>query len=376
MMVAKGATRIAIVHAGLPKTATTTLQNACDEARAILQKHGRLCYPGKTPADQRALRTIFLDDPRKHPSNLFKGRNNLDELLQEAEKLRDEFASQIRQSDARTILFSCEGLYNLKRPDLEKFKNWLAPLVDEIKVLLVAREPVAYATSSIQQVLKQGLVLDDLYQHPQVPFFKTNIGNQMAVFGADAVRVVTFEAICKHPEGVVGGFLDEIGVSDATARAAVQTAAKRDNESLSAPAAQILSSLNKARPAVVNGEKSEKRKILKEIRTLQKIKGGRFRLPEEVAQRVFEKTREDVAWLKENFGIDAYDEFPASVKGAPPPLEEEVALSIGLTISDLIANQRVYLDPEGSLAKGVTKKLRRVDKWFGGGIPGLRRFYR
>jgi len=374
---AKGrAKKRAIVHAGLPKTATTTIQNACFEARLKLNKGAGILYPGVRPDKQLALRTIFVDDPRKHPHNKLAGRTDLSELRREGEQILGEFKSEIERSEAETVLFSNEGLSNHQSGELVKFKDWLSQFVDDIEVLFVIREPVAHTTSAMQQVLKQGLILEDMYANPPTPLFKTRIGRAMEVFGAGAVKVLSFEKMCGHADGIIGSFLDYLGVTDEDVRRSIHEAARNDNSSLSNEAAQILSSLNAQRPLFVDGKKMRNRSLHKEVRALRNINGDKFRLPKEVAERIFEMTRPDVAWLSENFGIEAYDNIDFSKYTDAPSLKPEVAQSLALTISDLINKQRTTFDPDRGAAKVVSGKLRKIDSWLSGNLPGLRRWYR
>ncbi|KUO68130.1 MAG: hypothetical protein APF80_08475 [Alphaproteobacteria bacterium BRH_c36] len=366
----------AIVHAGLPKTATTTIQNACFEARMKLHKGAGILYPGNHPDKQQALRTIFVDDPRKHPSNMLAERTDLAELRREGEQILGEFKSEIEQSDAESVLFSNEGLSNHQPGELVKLKDWLSQFFDDIEVLFVVREPVAYTTSAVQQLLKQGHILEAKYSKPPRPLYQSRIGRVMKVFGAGAVQVLTFEEMCGHADGVIGSFLDYLGVANQEVRKAVHEAARRDNSSLSNEAALILSSLNAHRPLFVDGRTMRNRSLYKEVSALRNIKGDKFRLPKEVAERIFEMTRPDVAWLRENFGIEAYDNIDFSKYTNEPSLKPEVAQSLALTISDLINKQRTTFDPDRGAAKVVSGKLRKIDHWLSGNLPGLRRWYR
>ncbi|MEG6509454.1 hypothetical protein V6C03_10780 [Methyloligella sp. 2.7D] len=366
----------AIVHAGLPKTATSTIQNACFEEREMLRKHAGIVYPGSDPAQQLALRTIFSDTPHSHPSSINKGKHNRRKLRAELDQTLAALTAEIEQSDAPVVLLSNEALTNFNAGELTRFREWLARLVDSIEIFYVVREPVAYATSAMQQILKQGRVLEEMYVNPPKPLFQQRLSLAMELFGADNVKALSFEAMCAHEKGVMGAFLDFLGVTDGTARSALMDAAQSKNSSLSDEAAQILSSLNRQRPPIVNGRKARNRALPKEIRTLGRIGSAKFRPPRAVAKKIFDETRADVAWLKENFGVGGYDEIDLDRYRDGPILTPELADSLALTISDLINRQKVLFDPDRGIARMVSERLHKLDFWVSGNLPGLKRWYR
>lgn len=143
-----------IVHAGLPKTGSTTLQSALAEKRAELVEQ-KIIYPQlslKPDWQHWPLTAASLQDPSKHRL-AYKlepdPRANLDKAL-------NEFASTARSiPDDGTLIISDEGFGNaLRGNDITKFYNHLKTYSDNIKLIMYARHPVAAYTSGVQQRLK------------------------------------------------------------------------------------------------------------------------------------------------------------------------------------------------------------------------------
>lgn len=372
----EAASRRVIVHAGLPKTATTTIQNALFDARHALHKDGGVLFPGGRRLYQQSLRTAFREDPRSHPYNRMRGRTNLEALRREAESFLAELEDDIQKSSASTVLLSCEGISQLKEDELTRVRDWLRPMFGTIEVLFVTREPVSLATSVIQQILKQGAVLEHSYARPQVPHFELNIGRAIAVFGRDAIRVRALENMTRHPDGVVAAFLDEIGVSNEGARRAVLAAARNDNVSFTNEAAQILSSLNRQQPLFVEGSKKPVRRLNAEVRWLRKLKGEKFSLPLAVAREIFEASRNDVAWLKENFGIEGYETFDERRYTTTPPLAPEFVDSLALLLLDLVSRRRFGVGAVRGHEGLVRRAIKSLHFRLGEVLPRFRRWYR
>lgn len=329
------------LHAGLPKTATTSIQNALFTVRDRLRDEAGVLYPGADPNHTNALCTAFLSDPRDHIANKIAGRTDLDALRRMAAGIRADLGAEIEAAAPDTILLSAEGVSNLKSTELSEFRDWALGYAERIEVLYIVRQPLRYTTSVMQQHLKGGEVLEDMYANPPLANFRGRISNSISAFGRDAVTVRTFEEMIAHPDGVVGFFLDCIGMIGSGVRDAAVAAQSFENESLSHEAALILSSLNRQRPAFVDGHRAPMR-TLNELGLIETIRGVKFYLPEEVRNKVIALSHPDTIWLSENFGIDSYA-GALTREGTSPAstLSQEMIDSIALLLSNLINDRHV-----------------------------------
>jgi len=329
-------TRTLLVHAGMPKTGTTSIQNALYAARERLLETDGLLYPSIAANHTNSICTLFLTDPTKHISNQMAGVRTRDQVLALQAEYRARWVHDLERNHWDTLLISAEGASNLSRGELAALADWFRLYVDEIKVVYYLREPIAYTTSVTQQLLKGGMTLERLSDKPEVPNFKGRLNNAIGAFGRENVAIRDFGAAVKAEGGLVADFCDAFSLSP-EGRAAVLAEAKIDNESLSGEAADMLSRLNTLRPLFVDGARSPQR-TGRETLTFEALPGNKFVLPLAVRQAVYERTRPDVEWLNGTFGT-AFFETKAPAEGdspADPARIEEAADATTLLLSDLL----------------------------------------
>ena len=143
------------LHAGLPKTATTSIQNALFTVRDRLRDEAGVLYPGADPNHTNALCTAFLSDPRDHIANKIAGRTDLDALRRMAAGIRADLGAEIEAAAPDTILLSAEGVSNLKSTELSEFRDWALGYAERIEVLYIVRQPLRYTTSVMHNILIQ-----------------------------------------------------------------------------------------------------------------------------------------------------------------------------------------------------------------------------
>lgn len=329
-----------ILHVGLPKTGTTSFQNAIYHNRDRLLSDHRLLYPSIEANHTNALCTMFLDDPRTHITNKINGITE----LEDAKKLRDNYYKKleddIESADWDKLVFSAEGLCNLPAPALSRLHDWLNKYTDKWLIMFWSRHPVTYAASSMQQLMKNGYHIGDMEENPKrfMPNFKGRLTAAFKAFGMTSVQLTTFEDALEEPGGVVSAFCRRLGLDDDVSLDLSQNS-KRDNESLSLLAAHILDSINRQRPLFVDGKINPKRRN-GEVPFVSHLGGPKFDLPVELKNTVKHLSRPDVAWLNEIFGTSHYmdvfddDRQKRNYQNQNSPID--IIDPLALLISDLI----------------------------------------
>lgn len=323
-----------IVHLGMPKTATTTCQNALWKHRAALRDRGWL-YPSVEPNHTNALCTMFLPDPRCHITVRSRGITT----PAAAEALRAEYFATLEAelADQRwhTLILSAEGLSNLSEASLSDLRNWLLRYADAVEAFYWLRHPVSYSISVMQQMLKGGETLSGMMSSLPLTNYRGKLTNALAVFGRDALRVERFEHATARPGGVVSEFCKALGLPADLAKQ-VTASARKENESMSLLAGYALDALNHARPLFVNGIPNPQRHPA-ELAQLMRIKGPMFDLPAAQKHQIRAASRPEVDWLRTTFGDafypDVFEDTPLPHSAPPPP---ETARTIGLMVSDLV----------------------------------------
>ncbi|MEM8577478.1 MAG: hypothetical protein AAGF60_06470 [Pseudomonadota bacterium] len=341
-----------ILHGGLPKTGTTTVQNAFWQAREMLLAEGRLMYPSVDANHTNAICTIFLDDPSKHITNQIAAIGGNVDLAALQDEYRAKIEADLNRDGWDVALISAEGIANLSAAEITKFRDWALGFADEIEALYWVREPVAFATSNAQQLVKGGWSAEKLNEQLPVPNFQGRIGNAISVFGRDSVRIEPFEAAIKHEGGVVGAFADHVGL-DPTLAARIADSESHDNVALSDEAVKMLMHLNKVRPLFASEE--EQRRTGHETMQMQRVVGTKFKFSLAMRRRIYNFTRPDVAWLNKTFDRSLYQKPFDDRDDQDKALRPDTLASIAMLISDILNENealRLTLKTQHSLEDG------------------------
>lgn len=330
-----GAKRI-VLHFGLPKTGTTTIQNVMYAHRDRLLAES-VYYPALQSNLTTPLCTMFLPDPRVHIENRIAALS-AELAVTNAQRFQRALEEEISGGAWTTLVLSAEGVSNLSRQSLGKLKSWAEQFATEWIVLICVRDPLTYTRSVIQQLLKGGETLHELYERLPLPDFQGKINNAMAVFGKDRLQVFSMHAAATSRGGLVGHFAGVLGLSETLIRD-LCAGSNRENESMSQEAVLVLDSLNRLVPMFPSGG-GVRVNSGRQLDIISRIRGSKFELPPEVRARVVAESANDNEWLFSEFGIDlrytGSDVDPASWRGPELSLPVETADSIAMVIKDLL----------------------------------------
>lgn len=177
----------------------------------------------------------FLDQPPRHIVNGLE----LDGAKPTREGALAALRAELRR-DGRSVVISGEGLSNFcNRDTAQAITGVLKEDADEVAALAYVRDPVSFASSVFQQVVRQSLPDPDLGK--LLPGYRGRFGPWMQALGRPNVTLVAFD-----PSGFAGGdlmvdFARRVGLSEQHARAE----AIRRNDSLSAEATALLYALQR-----------------------------------------------------------------------------------------------------------------------------------
>lgn len=306
------------IHVGLPKTATTYIQHSLSGAKRDLFSGGGVLFPGTS---------LKHHDLPKDLELAAAGRQKHD---RRADALIVDFAREIEAAGAKEVLLSSEYFIESSPQALGLLRQKLEthfPKLSHVTILCYVREPIAFATSFCQQVIKSGHQrLADFYQDPWRLNLRDCLSRFERVFGSEALRVRNF-----HPDSLKNGdvledFLEALGVAGLR----LPNANRAINTALSAEAVQIADALAGLRPV----GKRLRRHRREYRRRLESIAGDRFVLPVEVQDRIIESSREDIEMLKTKHGIELIPERRA-ISGNYA-MSSATALSLAKIILDAV----------------------------------------
>ncbi|MPZ53287.1 MAG: hypothetical protein GEU79_11245 [Acidimicrobiia bacterium] len=216
---------------------------------------------------------------------------------------------EISTTSWTTLLLSAEGVSNLTRVEISKIREWGEQYAKKWRVVVCVRHPLAYTRSVIQQIMKGGDTLQELYSDPPIPNFKGKLTNAIDVFGQDNLRIFDFDDASHTGGGITKVFSDMVGLSPDTGQF-LEAHTESTNESLSSSAVHILDSLNRRRPMFLGSSRAPRRAGPRhELHYLERIPGSTFDLPEAIKEKIRRATHDDVAWLNESFGLNLYPDL-------------------------------------------------------------------
>ena len=284
------AVRRIVIHAGHQKTGTTSIQRTLHAGRDKLRRLS-VYYPDESPNH------VFLVSAfHQNPAQL---RSNADipaaAVQARDERMLDGLASFLKKTDCRTALFSSELLQALDQDAMVRMRDFFARITDDLMVVIYVRHPVAYSQSWAQERVKQGAEsLQRLVQRAPCFPYAEKLPQWVNAFGRERIVLRPFETARFKNGDLIEDFIDVCGLPPI----AEWGTPMRVRESLSLPALMLANQLKLAGNGPLHPRTTE---------VLAEIEGARFALPPESLDDVRAKSAADLAYLREEFGIDLAD---------------------------------------------------------------------
>jgi hypothetical protein len=204
-----------LLHIGLPKTGTTTLQRGAAVNRDQLLRQG-VCYPG-VAFNHRDPAAALMQRPLgwRGRGAVTHGRRVWDELIREA-----------NSSPAHRVFISSEFICESDDHQARRFR---AELGEQLHVAITVRGFAELLPSNWQQAIKAGHTggfeqwLDDVLRRRQAPtvrtFYRRNdqaaiVGRWTGLLGPDNVTVVIADK--QHPDRLITTFEQLLGLRPGT----------------------------------------------------------------------------------------------------------------------------------------------------------------
>ncbi|MBS0251978.1 MAG: hypothetical protein JSR78_13040 [Proteobacteria bacterium] len=354
--------KLGIIHVGLPKTGTSTIQSALYENRQRLLSDHAMLYPGIAHNHTDSLHTMFAADPREHIQIMCQGTADDAEITRVQHRNRFEAFIENARQDWNTLIISAEGLSNFNPRQLASVKEWTSQYVDQWKILFWARHPIHFTTSNVQQMIRGGRTLESLRIKEAMPNFRGRLENLIQVFGKEAIDIQAFEKASQGNGGLVAAFCRQLGLDEHSTKV-ISSGAPVKNQSMSYVATMAINRLNLLRPLFIDG-------ILNPTRTpddanvLSRLPGPRFHLSPDMIEAVRSASCEDVRWLNRNFNLNLYTDIlqtnaKCDERTADIPVEAIDALVIA--ISDLIRSVKAAEETARTFRQ--SKISRKIRNW-------------
>ena len=207
-----------VIHAGIHKTGTTSIQYFMHANRDALRAHDVDYYSGVyRPENHVELHLASLRRERDSNFKLSSGIVVNDRLV---ERIGDRVRRYIAGSACRRVVFSNEGLSLLRYPDEMARLKAMIP-TERIQIILYTRSAEGFLRSYSRQLLKDPRALPKVIDKDSFAYtaadswlvdFKDRIDRFRSAFGSSHVSVVDYDEQMRTIGNVIPSFLSLIGI--------------------------------------------------------------------------------------------------------------------------------------------------------------------
>ncbi len=296
-----GSGRRLILHIGMPKTGTSTLQQALCSHPELLGRFGVLYpHPMFDQSNHNMVATLFHDE-QSMPREFSRGGSvPLETIRDDGRAFWADVSQQIRRSDAETVVLSGEYFFFMRDEWMVELQVLLADLFDDIHVVAYVRHPADHYLAFMQQTVKASFVIQSPAEVRMSS--RVNLGRYLDAFDG-SVSVRPFEREALDGGSVVTDFVGRFlpgGVELAKGIEVVDL-----NESMSAEAMCILQSFRRhGWPEENNRFAVQSTDAIAALRAAgDRIAQTRAELRPAIRAALNRKYQKDIDWLASTFDV-------------------------------------------------------------------------
>jgi hypothetical protein len=314
-----------ILHAGLHKTGTTSVQENCARHAELLQQHG-IVYPSFNFRERRInnhsdpLAGVFSSRPLAY--GMVRRQGVEDDPSVAISAFTEQFDAILAEPRGETLLLSAEMVADFNPDDVGALKQRLLESTDRLQVVAYVRSPQSSLASILQQRALAGIAgtpqdLTDVVR---------NRFERLQRAFPDILELHNFHQAVLHPGGLVGHFLELIGLPPGIISSLDFSHA---NSRISAEAYRLIEAINLAYPHGGSAEHGVKRHY-HDMSSLQALPGQAFRIDASADQELVAALARESAWLENALGW-TFPAYAAEAGGElwqlPTLLELEAAIN-------------------------------------------------
>lgn len=235
--------KLIILHVGLHKTGTTSIQETLYYNNHLLEKKG-FFYPKCWPANHSfPLYSSFCDKPEKYRQNIY-AKADPKKIIDTNKSYLFNLKQEYQEHFSDHLIISGEDISNLTQKNINALKRYLEMITHDsntFQILIYLRDPVTLAISLVQEWIKGGFNFNQSLLNTKKEIhglYQNKISKFQNVFGRENVHIYTYESTLSETNGPVVHFLKTLGFTNT---AIDQFHFITSNPSISQPGADIVS---------------------------------------------------------------------------------------------------------------------------------------
>lgn len=330
-----------ILHIGMHKTGTTSIQRSLD---GLAQD--RVKYVALGSSNHTGPMSIAFADPEVKPRRVGPERSPEQAELQKV-RIRARLEEELAQKQFDKFVISGEGMVFLSLKSLREVRAVVRNHVDEVRVFAYVRDPVGFSSSALQQRIKGGYPGYELTRAS----YRAKFSPFIEVFGRENFSVKEFARSTLKDGSVVSDFCQLWGIPFDPGKEV------RSNESLAEPTMKLLHLFNRSgTPSLEN--RMQKQARIAMVEAMGAHFKSKFDLPMRFRPGAID--REDIAWLAKEFGIA----FPVDPSMGDTMPTKEFEAYLDELPAEYVASYRELLAQRGIRVGDADTAVELLDKHF------------
>jgi hypothetical protein len=333
------------LHAGLNKTGSTAIQRTLFGEKERLRQGG-VSYWGISANHSFPIRLAFDTEEPSEPYWKVQ-RQRAARTFGTSAAVKRNLAQALAESQP-TFVISGEATPALTQSDLGSLLSVLRRSCPSVTALFYVRDPRSLFHSTLQQRLKAGRTLDQLFNF--VTAYRPRIEKFFIELGRENVVLRRFGARHFERNDLMSDFFSAIGRADLGS----SFPAQHHNTAISHRAAAVLDAINRA--AERDGATRSFRWLVDEfLRT--SMPGEPFRATRTAVEDMLTRNKEDIDWMSMQIGSDLLAEGNDEAGiGADPPTVEDLGPLIYRLAAEVAALRAAEKHRLGELALAANRR--------------------
>lgn len=279
-----------ILHIGMFKTGTSTIQNTLHEHP--IGKN--FCYfKFEAPNHSMVMISMFYINRYKKIIAQKNRTINNQTIEQNRKRIKKQILENIKNCPNEKMIISGEFLTEFGDIALKRLKEFFNEYFHKITIIAYIRSPKSYIESAFQETLKGGNKEFNLEE--RYPFYRKNFEKFDKIFGKENVILVKFQRESLKGNDIVKDFFFRMNLEGEDMKI-IST-----NESMPKELASLFYLRNKYKTDKKNRieTRKESNKILKRLRG---IKGKKLKFHSDLVVPILSKHIDDIKWMEQRLG--------------------------------------------------------------------------